>query len=298
MRRVDTSKMKLLLVRHLWGVNLARGFAPHLTHWRKLEYQALEASPRLVPDPLLLRKTLKLEHLYWIPQVFSNMFVGGGGVGEHLRPLREKIEECVDAQPLFFNAQSGSDAWTLAEAVDFYGATGEMEKELGVTISHETHRSRYFGNPWNTLHILAAYPQLKLTCDFSHWVCVAERLLEDCTAIIQRAAVSCSHLHARVGYEQGPQVSDPRDPEYAKHLIAHESWWDEVWAAQNSRGTETVSATPEFGPPPYLHTLPFRHEPLADLEDICDWMARRLVTRFCNQFGSLIPPGNGVAQRS
>ena len=290
--------MKLLLVRHLWGVDLSRGFAPHLMHWREIGYHALEASPRLVPDTPLLRKTLELEHLHWIPQVFSNMFVGGGGVGEHLRTLREQIEECLDAQPLFFNAQSGSDAWTPAEAEDFYGATTEMEKQLGVTISHETHRSRYFGNPWNTLRVLTTYPGLKLTCDFSHWVCVAERLLEDCTAIIQRAAVSCSHVHARVGYEQGPQVSDPRDSEYGAHLIAHEAWWDEVWAAQHSLGTETVSATPEFGPRPYLHTLPFSHEPVADLEVICDWMAQRLASRFCNRFGSLccqgVKPCNGV----
>jgi hypothetical protein len=38
--------------------------------------------------------------------------------------------------------------------------------------------------------------------------------------------------------------------------------------------------TPEFGPPPYLHTHPETGEPLADLNQICDWMALRQRARF------------------
>src|SRR6185369_3501571 len=105
--------------------------------------------------------------------------------------------------PLFINAHSGSDGWSLAEAEDFYGAALELEQKLGIVIAHETHRMRCFGNPWMTREILRRFPDLKLTCDFSHWVCMAERLLEDCRAIIELAASHCYHLHARVGYEEG-----------------------------------------------------------------------------------------------
>ena len=102
------------------------------------------------PMPSLLRQTLKEERFAWIAQVFSNMFVRGGTVQQHLLSLRSQIDECLDGEPLFFNCHSGSDAWSMAEAEDFYGACQQMEKEIGVVLSHETHRSRYFANPWNT----------------------------------------------------------------------------------------------------------------------------------------------------
>ena len=204
----------------------------------------------------------------------------GGSVRRHLDSFKEQIEECLKHQPLFFNAHSGSDAWSLAEAEDFYGAAIEFERKIGVTIAHETHRLRYFGNPWMTRTILERFPELKLTCDFSHWVCVAERLLDDCGEIIQLAAQHCHHLHARVGFEEGPQVSDPRAPEWAHHVEVHESWWDQIRAAQAKRGMEIATLTPEFGPAPYLPVLPYTRTPVADLADICDWMARRQKNRF------------------
>lgn len=272
--------MKLLLVRHLWGVNLADGFSPYIDQWRKAGYQAIEASPRLVPDAQELRRMLKSEGFLWIPQVFSNMHHGGGSVQLHLATLREQIEECLDMEPWFFNAQSGSDAWTSNEAEDFYGAVVEMESELGIPLSHETHRSRYFSSPWYTHRLLKLLPGIKLTCDFSHWVCVAERLLQDADDIFLHAARHCHHVHARVGYEQGPQVPDPRAPEWSEHLHVHERWWRMIWSAQRARGVSVTPLTPEFGPAPYLHTLPFTGQAVADLPSICDWMALRQAKQF------------------
>jgi hypothetical protein len=234
----------------------------------------------MVPDREKLRRALKDESLLWIPQIFSNMQEGGGSVAVHLLTLREQIEECLDARPIFFNAQTGSDAWTLEEAEDFYGAVRDMEAHFGIVISHETHRSRYFGNPWNTCRLVDRMPGIKLTADFSHWVCVAERLLADATPIFIRLAPHCYHIHARVGYEQGPQVPDPRAPEWHTHLLTHEQWWDTIWEAQQAQGRSVTTLTPEFGPPPYLHTLPFTEQPVADLAPICDWMAQRQAQRF------------------
>ena len=219
--------MKLKLVRHLWGVDQTHGLSPYLPRWREVGYEAVEVSLRKVPDRVMFLQFLKESGLSWIPQIFSRDFAPGGTVREHLVSLQQQIEECLPVQPLFFNAHSGSDTWNLAQAEDFYGAVLEMEQRFGVTIAHETHRLRYFGNPWTTRPILERFPALKLTCDFSHWVCVAERLLDDCGEILQLAADHCHHLHARVGYEEGPQVSDPRAPEWARHLAAHEKWWED-----------------------------------------------------------------------
>jgi sugar phosphate isomerase/epimerase len=272
--------MDLSLVRHLWGVDLSRGYSPYVAGWRSVGYTALESSPRNVPDPQELRRVLKGEGFQWIPQVFSNMFAGEGSVELHLATMREQIEECLDTSPLFFNAHSGSDTWTLDEAEEFYIRVAELEAEIGVTISHETHRSRYLGNPWNTMRLLERVPNIKLTCDFSHWVCVAERLLDDAGPVFERVARNCHHLHARVGYEEGPQVSDPRAPEWKNHLLVHERWWELVWTTRESMGMNKMTLTPEFGPFPYLQTIPFTQEPVVDLATICDWMAKRQVSHF------------------
>jgi hypothetical protein len=283
--------MKLLLVRHLWGVDLSKGCGPYIEKWREAGYRALESSPRMVPDAGELRRTLKNEGLAWVPQIFSHMQNGGGNVALHLSTLREQVEECLDADCLFFNAQSGSDAWSIDEAEDFYGAARDLEAKLGIVLSHETHRSRYFGNPWNTCRLLERIPDIKLTADFSHWVCVAERLLADAAPALARVASQCHHIHARVGYEQGPQVPDPRAPEWQIHLRTHEQWWDAIWSSQKARGVAQTTLTPEFGPPPYLHTLPFTQAPVADLAPICDWMAHREAQRFDAWSGANPYPG-------
>jgi hypothetical protein len=281
--------MKLKLVRHLWGVDLSHGLQHYLPRWRDVGYEALEISARHVPDRPGLLRFLKDNELQWIPQIFSNDFVAGGTVREHLDSLRAQIEEHLDHGPLFFNAHSGYDNWSPAEAEDFYGQALELEQQIGVPISHETHRLRYFATPWQTRHILQQFPALRVTCDFSHWVCVCERLLPDLADTIALAARHCHHLHARVGFEEGPQVPDPAAPEYATHLHAHESWWDQVWQSQQARGMADSWLTPEFGPPPYLHTMPHTQVPVADLADVCDWMARRQAGRFA---AALVPaPG-------
>ena len=275
--------MKLTLVRHLWGVDHTHGLERYLPRWREVGYTAVETAFGLSPDRAALLRLLSTSGWRWIAQVFSRDFVPGGTVREHLASLERQMEECLPHRPWFFNAHSGSDAWSLAEAEDFYGAALELERRIGIPVAHETHRLRCFGNPWTTRALLERFPDLKLTCDFSHWVCVAERLLEDCGPIIELAARHCLHLHARVGYEEGPQVSDPRAPEWARHVAAHEAWWDTIWAAQRRRGLAESPLTPEFGPPLYLHTLPYTQTPVADLADICDWQARRQAGRFAAQ---------------
>lgn len=274
--------MKIKLVRHLWGVDVTHGLAEYASRWREVGYEALEASLRHVPDREEFLLFLKRASFQWVAQVFSHDFTPGGTVREHLDSLREQVEECLPHEPLFFNAHTGLDRWSAAEAEDFYGQAIDLEKRIGVPISHETHRQRYFCTPWQTRHILEQFPDLRITCDLSHWVCVCERLLGDLGDVIALAAEHCYHVHARVGFEEGPQVPDPAAPEYASHLAAHEAWWDQIWESQRRRGFTHSTLTPEFGPPPYMHTLPHTNMPVADLAAVCDWMARRERERFAS----------------
>lgn len=278
--------MKLCLVRHLWGVDGSLGFECHEAHWREVGYGMIEGNLRHSPHPEAVHKLLEKGEWPFIAQVFSRDFTPGGSVGEHLSTLKEQIEGLLRYEPVFFNAHTGADSWSMNEALDFYGQALEMEKELGVTLAHETHRLRPFGNPWTTRDVLKALPDLKLTVDLSHWVCVCERLLPDLGDIIDLVAKHCHHLHARVGHEQGPQVPDPRAPEWQHHLEAHEAWWDTIWRTQREAGREVSTLTPEFGPYPYMPTIPFENKPVADLQAICDWMARRELGRFLESDGN------------
>jgi len=272
--------MKLLLCRHLWGVNTNGGYEAMSKGWRETGYEAIEASIRHVPDAAEFRRFLKEGSWGWVADVFSNMFETGGDVKRHLESLREQIQEVVNDAPLLINAHSGCDRWSEAQMDDFFGGALALEKKFGVVLSHETHRRRCLATPWATERVLEKFPELKLTADLSHWVCVCERLLDDFGPLIERVARQTCHVHGRVGHEHGPQVPDPRANEWSLQLKAHEAWWDKIWAAQRARGLEVSTFTPEFGPPPYLWIWPTTRAPAADLAAVCDWMAERTRGRF------------------
>jgi hypothetical protein len=217
----------------------------------------------------------------------AEITTGGGYVPEtmspaqHLDDFRRKAEASLAGAPLFLTVLAGSDAWPLAQNVEFFGRAIEVADELGMTASFETHRSRSTFNPWATRDLLLRLPALRLTCDFSHWCCVCERLvLDDEPEILTLCAERAHHVHARVGYDQGPQVPHPDAPEYRMALGAHERWWDAIWDAHERASRSSATMTPEFGPDRYLHTLPFSDAPVASLDEINHWMAARQRERF------------------
>ncbi len=269
--------MELMIFRHLWGT--AGQWEELFPRFKLAGYRGIESALPPPDDRKRLRGLLRKHKLEFIAQVFSR----GKNVVEHLESLREQLAVARTFGPRFINSHSGQDGFSEDESFQFYEGALQLEARFGVPIAHETHRGRILFNPWITSRLLKRFPGLKLCCDFSHWVCVCERLLEDQTAILRQCAERCLHLHARVGYEEGPQVPDPRAPEYRRHLEAHETWWQLVWQAQERRGMRVSALTPEFGPPDYLHTLPFTQAPVSDLEQICDWQARRQAEQFARR---------------
>jgi hypothetical protein len=215
----------------------------------------------------------------------AEVCTGGGyapasavSVETHWQQFREQAERSVAAAPLFLSCLAGSDSWPLGKAVEFLGRALDLGRELGVELSFETHRSRPTFHPWSTAELLRVLPELRLTCDFSHWCVVCERLVDDEQAL-ELSISRARHIHARVGYAQGPQVPDPRAPEYAAELAAHEDWWSRIARSLQARGAISLSLTPEFGPDGYLHHAPFSNTPVADLADINRWMAERQRAR-------------------
>lgn len=269
--------MKLLLFRHLWGVSGT--WEEVFPQFKAAGYHGIESE---LPPPTERERFQRLLDQYGFKLILQ-INTGGETVAAHVESFRRQVLEARRLQPHLINTHSGRDAWAENDAGRYFEQVLAIEAEAGVIVAHETHRGRVLFSPWICSRLLTRFEQLKLTCDYSHWVCVCERLLQDQLPILQQCATRSAHIHARVGYEQGPQVTDPRAPEYAAHLAAHESWWRMIWGAQAARGLEFSSLTPEFGPPAYAHTLPYTGEPVSNVWEICDWQARRQAANFARR---------------
>jgi len=204
-------------------------------------------------------------------------------VADHLESFRRQAGAAVECAPRFLTVIAGCDAWPLDASIEFFAEAMEFAKQLAVAVSFETHRSRSMFHPWITRDLLLALPALRLTCDYAHWCCVCERLIDTEPDVVALCAERAHHVHARVGYEQGPQVPHPAAPEFQPALEAHERWWRMIWRAQAERGMTVSTMTPEFGPDGYLQCAPFTRTPVADLDEINAWMAERERQQFARR---------------
>ena len=246
-----------------------------------------------MPDTAQQRAELKsllkqndLEYIGEITTAGSYVPNRSASLEEHLDSFTAKLIATLELNPLFINCIGGCDAWSEMQSLEFFSRAMGIAKQHAVTVSFETHRSRSMYNPWSTLRFIQVLPDIKLTCDFSHWCVVCERLIDTEHDIIETLANNAHHIHARVGYDQGPQVPHPAAPEYAACLRAHQSWWELIWQSQMHRDYAYTTMTPEFGPDGYLHLAPFTQLPVADLLAVNTWMAnveRRHFNEFCLQ---------------
>ncbi len=213
---------------------------------------------------------------WWVPDPYASL-------ERHLEDLRITCGQSSEFGARFVTTMCGYDGWSYSQNLDFFARALELQGEMGIAISFETHRTRSLYNPWITRDLLVELPALRLTCDLSHWCVVCERLLDGLEDVLERVANHAFHLHGRVGHAQGAQVADPRDPAHAEALAAHEGWWDQIWKAQEERGMEGTTLTPEFGAEGYLQTLPYTSQPVADLWEVIQWMGHRQRERFANR---------------
>lgn len=174
------------------------------------------------------------------------------------------LEKLKLFMPYKINSQTGRDFFTFDQNKALIDLASQFTKDTGITVCHETHRSRFSFAAHITEEYLIRIPILKLTLDASHWICVAENYLQDQQKAMEKTILHTNHIHARIGYPEGPQVSDPRLPEWQEAVDIHLSWWDKV-AALNK---EDMTICPEFGPAPYMPVLPFTRQPVANQWDI------------------------------
>jgi hypothetical protein len=268
--------MKLVLCRHLWGNPLPLPEAVVVA--KKQGYAAIESPMPAADAEATFLKTIRDAGLSYIAMAFT----AGDTVADHVSSFRAQATRAKQLGARHLTAHGGKDAFSASEAQTFYAEVLNIERDLGLPVAHETHRGRIMYSPWTTRPLLEEFADLKLCVDFSHWVCVAERLDWDDAAgtILKRCAEHTLHVHSRVGYAEGPQVPDPSAPEYANELAAHERWWQTVWQTQAAAGRAEMTVTPEFGPPGYLHTLPHTNAPVADLSKVVEFMRGRVAAKF------------------
>ena len=199
-----------------------------------------------------------------------------------LKNYRERIEFFASLGPHFINSQTGKDSFSLEENAVLIGVADEISAASGVPIYHELHRGKFSFCPQMTMPILDRFPELRMTADLSHWVTVSESFLDEYPEELERLISRAAHTHARVGFTEGPQIPDPRAPEWAFAVDHHLAWWDRIISAQRAAGQELITISPEFGPSPYMPMRPFTEQPVADQWEINLHMKKILNERYNN----------------
>lgn len=191
-----------------------------------------------------------------------------------------ELEECAALHPLLINSHTGHDDFTREQFLSLINIAAEFSAKTGITVAHETHRGRFGYSPQMIREFLMICPELFITADFSHWTCVTESMLTRFQDTVSLAIGRTRAIHARVGFEQGPQVSDPRDPVWKYALDYFLNIWDKIIVSNMAQGTQILPITTEFGPFPYLPQLPFSHQPVSNQLEINCYMKDLLINKY------------------
>ena len=205
-------------------------------------------------------------------------------LGEHAQNYEKYLRNLIAAKPVFINCQTGKDFFTFDQNKHLFDLAVRISAETGVKIIHETHR----GKSLFAAHIAQDYfsklPDLRICLDISHWCTVHESLLENQTEAVDLAISRADHIHSRVGYPEGPQVADPRAPEWEHTLNTHLAWWDKIVETHRQKGTNRsggpVTITTEFGPAPYMPLMPYTQLPIGNQWEINTFVMKLLKKRY------------------
>ncbi|MEC0204631.1 TIM barrel protein [Paenibacillus lautus] len=265
--------MKLKLIKALWGMEGTGTLEEQMARIASVGYDGVEAPLPAPEDEQRFKELLASHGLDYVGMIFTQG-------PDHFASFEAQLERAKSFEPIHVTAHSLKDYLPLEEQIDYFRRAVQLEQQMGVQVGHETHRGRALFNPWDTGKVLNAVPGLGLTADFSHWCCVTESTLEHLESELDLAIARSVHIHGRVGYAQGPQVPDPRAPEYAHEVARHFDWWQRIAEARQLADATELTFTPEYGPPGYLHTLPFTNQPVTDLWQVCNWMVEQYRENF------------------
>src|ERR1041385_6369465 len=197
-------------------------------------------------------------------------FLWGSGEADfktNQQQFEATLNEIAKTKPIYINCHSARDFFTADQKLEFIAFTTKLSQSSGIPVYHETHRGRALYSAPVTRELIERNKDLRITLDISHWCAVHESLLADQADTINMVLSRVDHIHARVGHSEGPQVTEPRAPEWESAVKAHFAWWDTVVETKKKEGKPLTVLT-EFGPPDYMWTTPYARQPLANQWDI------------------------------
>ncbi len=228
-----------------------------------------------------LRKGLEKYELL----VIAHQYQAEGELFEnYASSFRKSLENSASFNPLLINSHTGKDYWEKKQNLLLVDIGEDVAQKFNVTVAHETHRGRFLYSAPVAKEYFTLRPGLKINADFSHWACVSESLLDDQEEVVEEAIQRSEHIHARVGHPQGPQISDPRAPEWGNEMRIFTGWWKRIVQKFIVEKRPFLTITPEFGPVPYMGTLPFTNKPVGDQWEINTYMKNYLKNEFSDLF--------------
>lgn len=198
---------------------------------------------------------------------------------KQIEQAKSYIRILSEARPLFINSHTGKDFFSFEQNQEIISTLTEYAKSMGVKLIHETHRGRFSFAAHVTRIFLERMPELRMTLDISHWMCVAESLLENQPTAVELIVQHTDHIHSRVGFAEGPQITDPRAPEWKNVVEAHVAVWDRIVERKRKAG-EAITITTEFGPAPYMVSQPYTKQPIVNQWEINTFMKDFLTKRY------------------
>jgi len=261
--------MKVLFFCPHWG-SKHLPFEEFIKKVKQAAYDGVELSiPLEEQERKAVISTIRSAELKFIGQHWETVNLN---FEEHIKEYVNRLYNLAKGEPLLIDSQTGKDFFSFEQNMALIDAATEFTKKTNIPVAHETHRGKFSFAAHITKKFLDSNPDLRICADLSHWCSVAESLLENQPEALDKAINRADHIHARVGFQEGPQIPDPRAPEWKEVLDTHISWWDRIINRAKNENREYFTITPEFGPFPYMTILPHSRELISNQWDINVYM--------------------------
>ena len=254
---------------------------------RKVKEAGYDGIDSWVPeDPIEKKRFFAALEQYELLLITHQHQAEGTDFAEFKASFLRYLHLSAEGNPLAINSHTGRDYFRFEQNLELIDIAADFSAKSGVPVMHETHRGRFAYSPATIGAYFAARPEIMITADFSHWVCVSESFLENFPIPLSEAILRTRHIHARIGYEEGPQVPDPRAPEWKYATDHFLGWWDRVAETVAKGASPVLTFTTEFGPVPYMPTIPFSKRPVADQFEVNCYMKDLLRQRYAGPYFS------------
>jgi sugar phosphate isomerase/epimerase len=253
--------MKIKYFCSWWGLD-GLGLRPMLEKVKGAGYDGIEIG---IPADTAHRRELRaLLDEYQLDVIAHQYQAAGETFDDYVRSFERWIDIAASFEPLLVNSHTGRDCWTRGQNLRLVAMAQSAEQRHGIPVLHESHRRHFLYSAPAALEYFQEAPNLMITADLAHWVCVAESLLVGHEVALEEAIRRAGHIHARVGFAEGPQVPDPFLPTWNRELTVFSEWWLRIAQRFRSEGKECLTVTLEYGPPPYGWVSLGSGEPLRD----------------------------------